>query len=152
MTPTRGECVIGWFLISGKMGGGMQTIFPILRYDNARNAIRSICATFGFVELFSVPDSGPIVRHAQLKLGTSIIMLGSVRPDERMTTPQMLGAATQALYIYVEDLDAHFQRALSAGAEITSPPTDTDFGSREYHTRDLEGHLWTFGTYLPEVG
>jgi uncharacterized glyoxalase superfamily protein PhnB len=134
------------------MGGGMQTIFPILRYDNARSAIRSLCATFGFVELFSVPDSGAIVRHAQLKLGTSIIMLGSVRPDERMTTPQMLGAATQALYVYVEDLDAHFQRALSAGAEITSPPTDTDFGSREYHARDLEGHLWTFGTYLPDVG
>jgi uncharacterized glyoxalase superfamily protein PhnB len=134
------------------MKRGMQTIFPILRYNDARSAIRSLCATFGFVELFSVPDSGPVVRHAQLKLGTSIIMLGSVRPDERMATPQMLGAATQALYVYVEDLDAHFQRAQSAGAEITSTPTDTDFGSREYHARDLEGHHWTFGTYLPDAG
>jgi uncharacterized glyoxalase superfamily protein PhnB len=130
----------------------MQTIFPILRYNDARSAIRSLCATFGFVELFSVPESGPMIRHAQLKLGTNIIMLGSVRPDERMTSPQTLGAATQALYVYVEDLDAHFQRALSAGAEITIPPTVTDFGSCEYHARDLEGHHWTFGTYLPEVG
>src|SRR5713101_1848223 len=98
----------------------MQTVFPILRYNDARGAIRSLCATFGFVKLFSVPESGQIVRHAQLKLGTNVIMLGSARPDELMASPQMLGAATQALYVYVDDLDAHFERARSAGAEITS--------------------------------
>jgi hypothetical protein len=68
----------------------MQTIFPILRYNDARNAIRSLCATFGFVELFSIPDSGPFVRHAQLKLGTNVIMLGSVRADDGMASPQTL--------------------------------------------------------------
>ena len=129
----------------------MQTIFPVLRYNDARAAIRLLCATFGFVELFSVPESGEFVRHAQLKLGTNIIMLGSVRPDERMTSPQVLGTATQALYVYVDDLDAHFERARSAGAEITNPPKDTSFGAREYHARDLEGHYWTFGTYLPDA-
>ncbi len=129
----------------------MQTIFPILRYNDARGAIRSLCATFGFVELFSVPESGQFVRHAQLKLGTNVIMLGSVRPDERLASPQVLGAATQGLCVYVDDLDAHFERARSAGAEITSTPKDTDFGSREYHVRDLEGHPWTFGTYLPDA-
>lgn len=81
----------------------MQTIFPILRYNDARAAMRSLCATFGFVELFSVPESGKIVRHAQLKLGTNVIMLGSVRPDERMASPQMFGAATQVLYVYVDN-------------------------------------------------
>lgn len=129
----------------------MQTIFPILRYNDARAAIRSLCATFGFVELFSVPESGQFVRHAQLKLGTNVIMLGSARPDERMASPQVLGAATQGLCVYVDDLDAHFERARSVGAEITSPPKDTDFGSREYHVRDLEGHPWTFSTYLPDA-
>ena len=129
----------------------MQTIFPILRYNDARGAMRSLCATFGFVEVFSVPESGQIVRHAQLRLGTNVIMLGSARPDERMASPQVLGAATQALYVYVDDLDGHFERARSAGAEITSPPKNTDFGSRDYHARDLEGHLWTFGTYLPDA-
>jgi len=129
----------------------MQTIFPILRYNDARGAIRSLCATFGFVELFSVPESGPIVRHAQLKLGTNVIMLGSVRPDENMASPQSLGATTQALCVYVDDLEAHFERARLAGAEIVSQPKDTDFGSREYHARDVEGHLWAFGTYLPDA-
>jgi uncharacterized glyoxalase superfamily protein PhnB len=128
----------------------MQTIFPILRYNDARGAIRSLCASFGFAELFSVPESGPIVRHAQLTLGTNVIMLGSVRPEDGMASPEALGAVTQALYVYVDDLDAHYERARLAGAEIASGPKDTDFGAREYHARDVEGHLWTFGTYLPE--
>jgi len=127
----------------------MQTIFPILRYNDARGAIQSLCATFGFVELFSVPESGPSVRHAQLKLGTNVVMLGSVRPDDGMVSPQVIGTATQALYVYVEDLDKHFERARLAGAQIVSPPMETDFGAREYHARDVEGHLWTFGTFLP---
>src|SRR5450631_4904212 len=109
----------------------MQTIFPVLRYNDARGAIRWLCATFGFVELFSVPETGPFVRHAQLKLGTNVIMLGSVRPDDRLESPQGLGSATQALCVYVEDLDAHFERSRSAGADMTSPPGDTTFGSRE---------------------
>ena len=129
----------------------MQTIFPILRYNDGRAAIRWLCATFGFVELFSVPDSGPLARHAQLKLGSNIIMLGSVRADDGMASPQTLGASTQALCVYVVDLDAHFERARAAGAKIMSPPKATDFGSRGYSVLDLEGHLWTFGTYLPNA-
>ena len=127
----------------------MQTIIPILRYRDARRAIGWLCATFGFVEVFSTPESGPFVRHAQLRLGTNIIMLGSIRPNDGMTSPQELGTATQALCVYVGNPDEHFERACLAGAEIISPPSDTDFGAREYHVRDLDGHVWTFGTYLP---
>lgn len=128
----------------------MQTIFPILRYTDARAAIRWLSEAFGFKELFSVPQTGQFVRHAQLSLGTSLIMLGSSRDDEAdLKIPRELGAATQALYVYVPDVDEHFERARLAGAEITSPLQETDFGSREYHVRDLEGHPWTFGTYLP---
>lgn len=127
----------------------MQTIFPILRYEDARAAIRWLCSTVGFVELFSVPESGQFVRHAQLKLGTNVMMLGSVRPDEGMSTPKVAGIATQSLYVYVPDVDAHFESARFAGAEIDSPPINTDFGARQYHIRDPEGHVWTFGNYLP---
>jgi uncharacterized glyoxalase superfamily protein PhnB len=129
----------------------MQTIFPILRYRDARGAIRSLCQSFGFIELFSVPESGPFVRHAQLKLGTNVVMLGSVRPGEGLESPRGPGIATQGLCVFVEDVDAHFERTRAAGAEVTGPPRDTDFGSREYHVRDCEGHPWTFGTYRPDV-
>lgn len=128
-----------------------QTIFPVLRYRDAREAIRWLCTAFGFVESFSVPETGPIVRHAQLRLGTNVIMLGSVRSDDELKSPEALGAATQALYVVVDDVDAHFEKARLAGAQVASPPGDTDFGSRDYHVRDPEGHAWTFGTYRPNA-
>ena len=127
----------------------MQTIVPILRYEDARRAIRSLCEAFGFVQLFSVPDSGPTVRHARLALGTNVIMVGSVRPDDGIASPRVVGITTQALYVYVDDLEAHFERARQAGVDLAGPPRETEFGWREYHARDLEGHLWTFGTHLP---
>ena len=126
-----------------------QTIFPLLRYQDARAAMLWLSAAFGFVEIFSVPESGAFVRHAQLKLGTNIIMLGSVRPEDGLDSPRTLKRATQALYVHVENVDVHFERARAAGATITSPPADTDFGSRDYHALDLEGHPWAFGTYHP---
>jgi uncharacterized glyoxalase superfamily protein PhnB len=129
----------------------MQTIFPILRYRDPRAAIRWLRAAFGFEEVFSVPEAGDFVRHAQLRLGTNIIMLGSVRPDDGLVSPLSVGAATQALCVYVEDLVAHYRRAEAAGAKISAPPKNTDFGSCEYHAKDLEGHLWTFGTYRPST-
>lgn len=131
----------------------MQTIFPILRYTDARTAIRWLCTAFGFRENFSLPETGEFVRHAQLSMGTNLIMLGSTRDDEAgMKSPQSRGSATQALYVYVPDIDEHFETARLAGAEITAPPKDTDIGYRQYHVRDLEGHPWTFGTYLPNSG
>jgi uncharacterized glyoxalase superfamily protein PhnB len=132
-----------------RMATQRQTVFPILRYEDARGAIRWLCAAFGFVELFSVPATGAHVRHAQLRLGTNVVMLGSVRPEEGLASPRALGSCTQALYVHVPDVEAHFARARAAGAEITSPPRATDFGAREYHARDPEGHPWTFGSYLP---
>lgn len=78
-------------------------------------------------------------------------MLGSVRHDDGIASPQTLGASTQALYVQVDDLDRHFEQARRSGSQILGPPADTDLGFREYHVRDLEGHLWVFGTYLPTV-
>jgi hypothetical protein len=65
----------------------MQTIFPILRYNDAREVIRGPGSAFGFVQLFSVPESGPYVRQAQLKLGRNLVMVGSVRPDDGVASP-----------------------------------------------------------------
>ncbi len=56
----------------------------------------------------------------------------------------------QAIYVSVSDADAHHAQAVAAGAEILSSPFDTDYGSREYAARDLDGFRWDFGTYTPE--
>lgn len=128
----------------------MQTIFPILRYKDARAAMRWLCDAFGFTLLFSVPESGEIVRHAQLKLGTNRIMLGSPRDNEPdFKSPLDAGLITQALSVYVADVEAHYERARSSGAQIIHSPVLTDFGAHEYHVRDLEGHVWIFSNFLP---
>ena len=58
--------------------------------------------------------------------------------------------ATHGVYVYVPDADAHYARAKAEGAEIVRELADTPYGSREYSVRDVEGHLWSFGTYYPQ--
>jgi len=64
-------------------------------------------------------------------------------------SPQALGGVTQRLYVVVEDPDAHCERTKAGGAQIVWGPADTDYGARMYSARDLEGHIWSFGTYWP---
>jgi uncharacterized glyoxalase superfamily protein PhnB len=129
-----------------------QTIFPGMRYLDAAAAIDWLEKAFGFKRQMVVPGSEGTVAHAQLVFNGGMIMLGSYRADAfRYKTPRDAGGVTQAAYLYVPDIDAHFARAKDAGAEIVFALKDTDYGSREYSARDFEGHLWHFGTYLPDT-
>lgn len=128
----------------------MQTIFPILRYIDARVAIRWLCDVLDFAPVLVVPDAGPVVRHAQLRLGSNVVMVGSVRPDDGLTSPAVCGVATQALCVFVPDVDAHHQRAIGAAPDATGPIETTDFGARQFTVRDVEGHSWILGNYRPE--
>ena len=80
-------------------------------------------------------------------------MLGSVRDDEwrRFIKPpdEIGGAATQSIYLVVSDADIVYEQAKNAGAEILIPVRDEEYGGRSFSCRDLEGHLWTIGTYDP---
>jgi uncharacterized glyoxalase superfamily protein PhnB len=130
------------------------TIIPCLRYRDAPAAIEWLCAVFGFEKqaVYANPDGS--IAHAQLSFGTGMVMLGSVsnasawgqfirQPDE------LGGVATQSAYVVVADVDAVHARAQAAGAEILLPLKDEDHGGRGFSCRDLEGHLWSFGTYDP---
>jgi uncharacterized glyoxalase superfamily protein PhnB len=82
-----------------------------------------------------------------------MIMLGSARDDEfgQWVKPprEIGGVGTQSAYVIVDDTVAHYARAKAAGAEIVMEVADQDYGGRLYSCRDLEGHLWSFGTYDP---
>jgi uncharacterized glyoxalase superfamily protein PhnB len=84
-----------------------------------------------------------------------MIMLGTAGGhgggfDELMTTPSEIGGReTQSAYVIVEDVDGHHDHAVAAGAEIVLALEDKDYGGRGYSCRDLEGHLWSFGSYDP---
>ena len=125
---------------------GKPNIFPALRYRNGAAAVDWLGRAFGFEKHMVVPGVEGNVAHAEMKLGSGMIMVGSGKhdgPDDPWGTVQ------QGVYVQVDDVDAHYARARAAGAEIVRPLQDTDYGSREYSVRDPEGHLWSFGTYLP---
>ena len=129
------------------------TIIPGLRYEDAVSAIDWLCRAFGFEKHLVVPDDDEGVAHAQLRFGNGMIMLGSTRTDaygRMIRQPVDIGGAeTQAPYLIVEDVDAHCEQARAAGAAIVIEPEDQSYGGRLYACRDIEDHLWTFGTYDP---
>jgi uncharacterized glyoxalase superfamily protein PhnB len=131
----------------------VANIFPFMRYDDAPAAIEWLVRAFGFEKQMVVPGPDGTIAHAQLSLGPGLIMLGSSKDDElQMGSPRKLGAVNQGIYVYLDDVKGHYERATAAGAEIVRDLGDTEYGSREYVARDPEGHLWSFGTYNPLVG
>ena len=129
-----------------------STIIPTMRYGDAPGMIDWLCNAFGFDRHLVVDDGDGGIAHAQLKLGGSMIMLGSAREDafDRLqTTPADLGGTTQSPYLVVDDADATYVKAKSAGAEIVIDIADQDHGGRAFSCRDPEGHLWNVGTYNP---
>jgi uncharacterized glyoxalase superfamily protein PhnB len=125
-------------------------VFPFLRYKDAPAAIEWLVKAFGFGKHAVYPGPDGSIAHAQLSVGAGVIMLGSLKDDVLgMKSPRDLGAVNQGIYVALDDIDAHSARAKAAGAEILRPLADTDCGAREYTARDLEGYLWSFGTYWP---
>lgn len=124
-------------------------MFPTFNFQDAEGAISWLVKAFGFEKGMVVTSAGDRnIAHAELRLGNGWIMLGSFG-EEQPGNPWP--TAKQGLYVYVEDVDAHYQRAKAAGADIFIDIRDTDYGSREYCARDLEGNLWSFGSYRPKA-
>lgn len=126
------------------------SIVPTLNYDDAGAAIDWLVSAFGFEKTLVVPGEASAIVHAELSLGNGMIMLETTREDEERTPQRrQSGFAGPGIYVCVQDIDAHYTRAEAAGAEIVRDLFDTDYGSRDYSARDLEGYLWHFGTYVP---
>jgi uncharacterized glyoxalase superfamily protein PhnB len=128
------------------MSAHAPTIYPSMRYRDAPAAIEFLKAAFGFEEHAVYSNDDGTIAHAQLSYGPSILMLGTDRDD---ISGRRAGMGW--LYMAVEDPDSHCERARAAGAEVIIELHDTDYGSRDYAARDLEGNQWNFGTYRPEV-
>lgn len=120
-----------------------MAIIPYLLYEDVGQALDFLAKAFGFErceDTQTEPDGK--VRHAAMRLGDDLIMMGCPGPAYRC--PKRLGAVTQNLYVNVADADAHFRRARDAGASIVEEPVDTEYGHRRYGASDPEGHVWYF--------
>ncbi|MFJ3668719.1 VOC family protein [Streptomyces sp. NPDC090106] len=130
--------------------GARPSICPTLLYADAKAAIRQLTEAFGFTELSVYEGEDGSVTHAELTQGNGVVMLGSKGRGGPFDTA-MKDAGTTGVYVVVDDVDAHHRRAVEQGAEILMPPTDQEYGARDYMARDREGNVWSFGTYAPEL-
>jgi uncharacterized glyoxalase superfamily protein PhnB len=123
------------------------SIYPALRYRDGHAASAFLQRAFGFEEVSTTSDDSGDLVHAELRLGNGMVMLsgGAVASP----SGRDFKTADHAVYVVVDDADGHAARAREAGADIFMEPYDTPYGSREYAARDPEGHLWSFGTYVP---
>ena len=129
---------------------GRPSVYPGLLYTDARAAIQQLTEGLGFTEVSLYEDGGGVVMHAELAQGNGVVMLGT--KGRGGPYDQALGdAGPTGVYVVVEDVDAHHRHAEEHGVEILMPPSDRDYGSRNYMARDIEGNVWTFGTYSPQL-
>jgi uncharacterized glyoxalase superfamily protein PhnB len=131
---------------------GWPRISTSVCYAHAAPAIDWLCKAFGFEVRLKVEGDGGLVEHSELELGGGVITIGDSRRKLRpyLKSPKELGGAnTQLQCAYVDDVDAHCERARKAGATIAKEPETTDYGEdywsdRSYEAIDLEGHHWYF--------
>ena len=96
-----------------------------------------------------MPGPDGKVMHAEVQMADGVIMMGC--PGANYKNPKRLGAVTQNVYVYVDDVDRHFEHARKAGAKILEEPKDQFYGDRRYGVEDLEGHHWFFATHVRDV-
>jgi uncharacterized glyoxalase superfamily protein PhnB len=124
-----------------------------MRYRNAAAAIEWLCNVLGFARHAVYAGADGSIQHAELTLGSGMIMLGSIRDNEfgrHMKQPDEIGGAeTRSEYLIVSDADEVYRRVKAAGAEIVIDIKDEGYGGRGFTCRDPERRIWSVGTYDP---
>jgi uncharacterized glyoxalase superfamily protein PhnB len=120
-----------------------MAITPYLYYENVAAAMQFLSRAFGLKKYGrAMKASDGKINHAAMKLGDDVVMMGG--PPGNYKNPKRLGQATQSLYINIDNVDKHCERARKAGAKIIEEPIDTFYGQRRYGAEDPEGHQWYF--------
>ncbi len=125
------------------------TIAPYLLYEDCDAALDFLSRAFGFEETLRHTGPEGYVNHAEMRLGDGVIYMGDPGGDYR--NPANVGARTQMVCVLVDDVDATYERARTAGAEITEEPADQAYGERRFMARDPEGHAWSISQPIAAV-
>jgi uncharacterized glyoxalase superfamily protein PhnB len=121
-------------------------VLPHIIYRDLEEAIAWLSQAFGFVEHYRY---GNPVSGAQMSIGKAWLMLR--RAQHQDATPKTLGFGTQSLTVFIENIEAHFQQAKSAGVTIVEDLHETEYGELQYGAEDLEGHHWLFSHHARDV-
>lgn len=126
-----------------------STVVPTIRYADAHAAIDFLVDAFGFTAQMVVESEDGLVDHAQLVHGTGMVMLGGDRDNEYGIHVRSGAGSSIGIYVIVDDVIRHAERARTAGAEIVMEPEEQDYGGSNYTAKDPEGIVWSFGDYSP---
>ncbi len=130
---------------------GYPQVIPYLCVDGADDAINFYTEVFGAKERMRMPGPDGKVGHAELEIGDSLIMLSDEFPDMGGKSPKTVGGTPVTVMVYVDDVDATFQRALGGGATEIQPVTNQFYGDRSGQFQDPSGHLWYVATHVEDV-
>ncbi|MDE1725026.1 MAG: VOC family protein [Thaumarchaeota archaeon] len=131
---------------------GYHSITPTLTIRDASSAIEFYKKAFGATEVsrFLGPD-GKTIMHAEIKIGDSLVMLGEENQQMGMLSPKSTGSTSSGIFLYVDEVDAVFDKAISAGAKVKMPVTDMFWGDRFASVEDPYGHAWAIATHKKDM-
>lgn len=122
---------------------GYHTITPYLAVRGVSKLIEFVTNAFGAREHQSITLPDGTIKHAEYKIGDSIVMMGDVGEARE--------PSSSCLYMYVEDVDAVYAKAVEAGAETIMPPQDVFYGDRNCGVTDPLGNMWWISTRVEDV-
>ena len=130
---------------------GYENPIPSLTIDGAAEAIEFYKRAFGARERGRMEGPGGMVAHAELEIGSSVVMLADAFPQSGRRPPTELGGTTVGVFLFVEDVDAVVERAVEAGATLTMPVDDMFWGDRYGQITDPFGHSWEIATHQEDL-
>lgn len=131
---------------------GFHTVTPYVVLKDSRKAMEFYQKAFGAEELFIMPGpDGKGVVHAEIRIGNSIIMLSDENPHESCKSAESIGGSPVSFYLYVEQVDEAFVRAINAGAVSLMPVQEMFWGDRIGAVKDPFGHSWTLATHTKDL-
>jgi PhnB protein len=130
---------------------GYPRVSPYIVVDGAQKAIEFYTTVLGFAERMRMPGPDGRIGHAELQLDDSVVMLADEFPEMGAKAPSAYGGSPVSLSVYVEDVDATFERATESGATVVRPLENQFYGDRSAKFDDPFGHRWTIHTHVEDV-
>jgi PhnB protein len=131
---------------------GYPQLTPYLCVDDAAGAIEFYKKVFGARERMRLPGPDGRIGHAELQIGNAVLMLSDEHPEFGAQAPKRFGGTPTTLSLYVDDVDAVFERAVAAGAKALRPVENQFYGDRSGQFVDPYGHKWSVATHVEDVG
>jgi len=130
---------------------GFHSVTPYLIVRGAARALDFYTSVFGATEIDRMPTPDGKIAHAEIRIGDSPVMLADEFPEMGALSPESIGGSPITLHVYVEHVDAVFDKAIGGGARVDRPVKDQFYGDRAGSFVDPFGHKWNVATHVEDV-